>query len=489
VKQQTGLTGNLYGIGFADASTGYVSEHWKSLCKYVSVPQITVRQTTALVPGSAVAYGFVDTHTGLASAPVTYTVENTGDLPLNLTGTPVVTVTGANAADFVLNTQTTTATLGSGASTTFTLVFKPSADGVRTATVSIPTNDPDQPVYSFNVSGTGITGPEISVRQGTTYLPKHADASAFGTVKAGAPKTLTYTIENLGNEPLVLTGKPSIGSTASGENDYSINFPGNGGTIPTGGSLDFTITFDPTAPGERWASIAVRSNDADEGTDYWLRVKGEGIVEAPTVQAQQITFAPTAKDNEIKINWTNGNGRERLVVIRENGVPARPVDLKIYHFSPYFGSGADLGEGSYAVYQGTDSTVTVQGLKTNSYTVAVYELLGKDHNQKFNPNAASGNPATRMITSVADPATVVPFRVLPNPVGEQLSILAADIPVRTPMQLYVYTANGRTLLEARGEVAQLEQAVNGQLKHLAPGLYFIKLQSKYKSYLTRFVKQ
>jgi uncharacterized repeat protein (TIGR01451 family) len=84
----------------------------------------------------------------------TFTIENTGNAPLNLTSTPIVNITGANASDFTVTTQPTSPVSGGG-TTTFVVQFAPSAAGTRTATVSIANDDADENPYDFAIQGTG----------------------------------------------------------------------------------------------------------------------------------------------------------------------------------------------------------------------------------------------------------------------------------------------------------------------------------------------
>jgi hypothetical protein len=58
----------------------------------------------------------------------TFTILNTGSAALNLTGTPKVILSGANAADFVVSAQPSSPIAASG-STTFTIQFTPGAAG------------------------------------------------------------------------------------------------------------------------------------------------------------------------------------------------------------------------------------------------------------------------------------------------------------------------------------------------------------------------
>ncbi|MCH6551623.1 MAG: choice-of-anchor D domain-containing protein [Planctomycetes bacterium] len=95
----------------------------------------------AIADGATVPSATNDTDFGSVavaggSNPNTFTITNSGTAALNLTGTPPVVIGGANAADFTVTTQATTP-LATGATSTFTIEFTPSAAGLRTATVTI----------------------------------------------------------------------------------------------------------------------------------------------------------------------------------------------------------------------------------------------------------------------------------------------------------------------------------------------------------------
>jgi hypothetical protein len=92
---------------------------------------------------------------GSDSGPHTFTINNTGNATLALTGTPAVAMSGPNAADFVVIVQPSAA-IGAGGSTTFQITFQPSGSGLREATVSIANNDDTEHPYTFAVQGTGL---------------------------------------------------------------------------------------------------------------------------------------------------------------------------------------------------------------------------------------------------------------------------------------------------------------------------------------------
>lgn len=115
----------------------------------------------------------------------------------------------------------------------------------------------------------------------------------------------------------------------------------------------------------------------------------------PSTQATTLTFPSRTKDS-ITVNWTSGNGANRVVVAREGAaVNSNPVDGTGYTANSTFGSGTQLGTGNYAVYSGSGNSVTVTGLKTNTtYHFRVYEFNGSGGGANYNINTASGNPAS-----------------------------------------------------------------------------------------------
>jgi len=74
---------------------------------------------------------FVDAEVGVDTVAHTFTIENTGDDELNLTGTPKVEITGANASDFTVTSVPASPVAASGGMTAFEITFDPSAEGLR----------------------------------------------------------------------------------------------------------------------------------------------------------------------------------------------------------------------------------------------------------------------------------------------------------------------------------------------------------------------
>jgi mRNA-degrading endonuclease HigB of HigAB toxin-antitoxin module len=111
---------------------------------------------------------------GAATIVRTFTVQNTGTANLTLSGSPEVAVSGTHAADFTVTTQPSSPVAAAG-STTFTVTFDPSAGGLRTATLTIASDDADEGTFDFAIQGTGIV-PTV-----TSLIP-NSGSTAGGTV-------------------------------------------------------------------------------------------------------------------------------------------------------------------------------------------------------------------------------------------------------------------------------------------------------------------
>lgn len=96
--------------------------------------------------------------TGVSGGSVerTFTILNTGTEELALSGSPLVSISGASASDFSV-TAVPTSPIAAGGSTNFTITFGPTAVGTRTAIVTIANNDGNEGSYTFTIQGTGLS--------------------------------------------------------------------------------------------------------------------------------------------------------------------------------------------------------------------------------------------------------------------------------------------------------------------------------------------
>lgn len=122
-------------------------------------PEMNVRQVTGsntfgaeLIGGDVLDFSQGFTNEVGTEFPITLAIRNRGTAPLVLNGTPAITIQGAGASSFVVE-PSVDSTLASGASTTFKVTFWPQSPGVKTATLSIASNDVDESNLVLQLTG------------------------------------------------------------------------------------------------------------------------------------------------------------------------------------------------------------------------------------------------------------------------------------------------------------------------------------------------
>ncbi|MBK7956877.1 MAG: choice-of-anchor D domain-containing protein [Bacteroidetes bacterium] len=184
-------------------------------------------------------------------------MKNIGGQPLSYTGTPVVG--GTNAANFsIFSINPIVTSIAAGDSVAVTIRFTPSSTGLRTANISIPTNDPLTNNYVLNLNGTG-TAPDIDVKQNGTGIANAGNFS-FGSINTSSFSDKIFDIKNTGNDTLFLTNSSFSGTNAA---DFSFQ-SSTTATIAPNATYNLTIRCTPGASGSRTAKCTLTSNDPDE---------------------------------------------------------------------------------------------------------------------------------------------------------------------------------------------------------------------------------
>ena len=217
--------------------------------------------------GSTTISNTLGTNFGSASATRTFVVQNTGTSNLNISSV------SSTSTEYAVSISPNVVTPGSTA--TLTIVFNPTTSGTRTATITISSNDTDESNYTFAVSA-NVTDKEINVKgNGVSLVNGHTIISTarntdFGSVQVdGGLATNSFVIENTGGLPLNVTN-----ITCNNTFDYIVNFIPT--TIPAGGTMTFTVDFNPITNGVRTGTIYISSNDADE-SNYRFNISGRGL--------------------------------------------------------------------------------------------------------------------------------------------------------------------------------------------------------------------
>ncbi len=122
----------------------------------------------------------------------------------------------------------------------------------------------------------------------------------------------------------------------------------------------------------------------------------------PTVQATNLTSA-SITDNSITIGWNRGTGNSVIVVARkDNAVYQLPENGISYLANANFGSGTQIGNGNYVVYNGSDTSVNISFLLSGTtYSFDIYEY-SLTSNCYLTPSL-TGQVTTSGTTAITDP--------------------------------------------------------------------------------------
>jgi hypothetical protein len=210
-------------------------------------------------------------YTGAVSQHVTFTIDNTaGTAPL------IISDLFCDGSEFAIDYTGFTSSVPTGGTTSFRMRFSPSSTGTKTTTVTISNNDPSagRNPYTFTVSGTGTTPPNVvmSVWADGTKRP-HESTVPFGLVDVGSDAAKTFTILNEGPENLVLN---YIVKTDGNTVDFGVDITGTivGQPISMNGSTTFTVTYAPSAEGPVWRNLEIGGNALQ--SPHVLRLEGNG---------------------------------------------------------------------------------------------------------------------------------------------------------------------------------------------------------------------
>jgi Concanavalin A-like lectin/glucanases superfamily len=221
----------------------------------------------------------------------------------------------------------------------------------------------------------------------------------------------TYSIVDGLNTSTVLRG-PRPFNADSGPTNY-VQAVG-AGTVQTGNYMVFR--------GLTNANIQLQAVATNTGTSRAI-VGAVQLVAAPSLgesgPATGVSVTTNGQPGQLAISWTPGGGSSGSLVVVRRGLPetAQPVDGLGYNADPTFGNGDNLGDdetgnGNYAVYSGSSSSVTISNLiPTQTYYAAVYSYNGSGPSINYTlaspptGNATAAGSATNILLVI--PSSIV----------------------------------------------------------------------------------
>jgi len=208
-------------------------------------------------------------------------------------------------------------------------------------------------------------------------------------------------VDNFNTKPDILSSSSiNIMTTPSANNIYyskgwSVNPSDNWWHT---GALDGTASFfGRTSSGYTWAVLLNKREIGANSSNFWSDLDNlpwnciasvssfpsYDLLNSPSIHANNLSISQVAID-KCNVQWQSGNGSRRIVVARQ-GAPINkfPIDGQSYSANLSFGSGSNLGQGNFVVYDGTGNNVSIQNLNYGaSYFFRVFE---------YNQNSNTGN--------------------------------------------------------------------------------------------------
>jgi CubicO group peptidase (beta-lactamase class C family) len=168
------------------------------------------------------------------------------------------------------------------------------------------------------------------------------------------------------------------------------------------------------------------------------------LFDVPTQNASAMNFSNVAS-NSMTVNWTNGNGNGRVLIMRAGGAPNKfPLDGTEYAANPQ----TDLGDGNYVVYSGTGNNATVSDLNSGTnYQFRLYE---------YKKSVSTGNYA---LYQLANPARGSQSTTGTSPWPAQLLNIATRMRVQSGENVliggFIITGNAPKKVIIRGTGSSL----------------------------------
>ena len=234
----------------------------------------------ALLSVSPASTDFGSVGTGTVTSYRTFTITNIGG---QTTGTPMVALNGPQAGQFQ-HVSGCNAALAPNAACTVQVRFAPSINGNAAATLDVSATPGGS--ISAGLFGQGVDPAALAALP--TSLAFDDGDGDNGEVLVGETQQLTFLLRNNGTEP---TGTIAFSATGSHQNDYA--FTHTCTFLPAGQSCTVTVTFAPTAPGTRTASIVATTTP---GGSVSVPLTGDAL---PRLELRTPSTNPFAFNNVI----------------------------------------------------------------------------------------------------------------------------------------------------------------------------------------------
>ncbi len=224
-----------------------------------------------------------------------------------------------------------------------------------------------------------IKGGSISIPSGSTEVNALNNTLFAATDLGSSSVEKTFTIENLGQNILTLTGSPAVKLVGDHPADFTITEQPASTTVGTNGSVTFKVKFNPVTADVRSAVVSI-SNDDPTGSEnpYTFRIQGKGQCAA----VPAITVLPASGPAHTVVTLTSAVNDLTGAEVRYNGVTLVPLSVNTGEIKIKIPAGAEDGNLTVRLKTGC--------VFTQAFDVVTYENTGCE-------GAATGSLPTDLI--------------------------------------------------------------------------------------------
>jgi len=263
-------------------------------------------------------------------------------------------------------------------------------------------------VYDYNCTGastkyitaTAANNPNSQATTSCAAPTTQASALTFSAVGTNQ-MTVNWTNGNGANRVVIMNTANSFTNPANGTSPAANSIYSGSGEQVVYNNNSNSITVTGLNPATTYWFRVYENNCAGTFTVYQTSTSGTNPLSqattacaAPTTQATALAFSGISND-QMTVNWTNGNGSKRIVIINTSNSFTNPVNGTDPTADPVYS-----GSGEQVVYNGNTSSVTVTGLSSaTAYWFRVYEANCTGASVYFFVNPATNNPLSQATTS------------------------------------------------------------------------------------------
>ena len=325
VDSQSGALSEIPGSPFTDA-TGV-----QGLLAISGTPvQALSGPFAALFPASE-TFGSVTV--GQTSGSQLVTLTDTGDQALNVNS---LTVRGPNAAEFAATPTCSIPTVLSPNSTcTISIVFSPTAAGLRQASLSVGDNAPGNP------QAVPLTGSGVAPRPAVTLTPGSLTFATTAQGRVSAVQSITVT--SAGGATLHIS---SVLLSGANPGDFTLTANTCNGPFAPNVSCTISVVFSPLGAGQRAANIVIADDVPDSPQSIELTGTGQAgppgkpaVTLSPrTIAFGTVTQGTSAGPQSVTL-VNSGNGPLHISSVVLSGISAGSVVTSNTCTAPAYAAG------------------------------------------------------------------------------------------------------------------------------------------------------